>query len=65
VVFSDGSKAKQFSGVALEDVRSLTAKSIKMMYSFKKVVIVGEFNKIQSAIVELNKSANINSIHVV
>ena len=49
----------------MEDVRSLPAKSIKMMYSFKKVVIVGEFNKIQSAIVELNKSANINSIHVV
>jgi hypothetical protein len=51
--------------VSLDDVKSLPPKSLKMTYSFKKVVIVGEFNKIQSAILDLNKSANINTIHVV
>lgn len=50
VIFSDPLKARQFSAVALEDVKSLPPKSIKMMYSFKKVVIVGEYGKIQTSI---------------
>lgn len=36
-----------------------------MMYSFKKVVVVGDLTKIQASILELNKSANVSSIQVI
>ena len=65
LVFSEPLKAKQFSAVTLDDVKSLPPKSIKMMYSFKKVVIVGDYSKIQPSILQLNKSANITSIYVI
>jgi hypothetical protein len=51
--------------VFLDDVKSLPPKSIKMMYSFKKVIIVGDYGRIQGFITDLNKSANISLILVI
>jgi hypothetical protein len=49
-VLADPLKAKQLSAVLLQDVLSMPPKSIKMMYSFKKLLVVGEFTKVHSSI---------------
>ncbi len=36
-----------------------------MMYSFKKLIIIGDYSKIQASIFEISKSANITSIYVI
>ncbi len=65
VIFTDATKAKEYAAVTLDEAKSLPPKSIKMMYSFKRLVIVGNFLKIQKEVLELTKMASITSVHIV
>lgn len=65
VIFADANKAKDFSGVALDDVKSMPAKSLKMMYSFKKLVVIGNFVKVQKDVLNIVKTATVNAVYIV
>jgi hypothetical protein len=65
VIFADSNKAKEFSGVVLDDVKSLPPKSLKMMYSFKRLIVVGTITKVQNDVLELTKMATITSVYIV